>query len=248
MKKFLVMMVTALLAVPLAFAGVAAAHASDITAEVVCVDGALVIDYTSTAWDGPTPESRTNPQVHIIMRGVVVDTGAYAPPDFSFSGQIPLPADLEPGEWVFLAVDAVADWGDGAVGGVSGGTRVDVPDLDCTPPGGGQGCTPGYWKQEHHFDSWIVFEPGDDYEAVFGVTTSFRAETLLEALKQGGGKDKALGRHSVAALLNSVNPDVSYAFTTFEVIALVQSAYASGDFNGVKNVLEAENEAGCPLN
>ncbi len=247
MKKFLVMMVTALLAVPLAFTGAAGAHASDIAADVVCVDGELVIEYTATAWNGPTPESRTNPHVNIVMRGAVVDTGAYAPPDFSFSGQIPLPSDLGPGDRVFLAVDAVANWGDGDVGGVTGGDFVYVPDLDCTPRGG-EGCTPGYWKQRHHFDSWVVFEPGDDYEVVFGVTTSFRAETLLEALKQGGGKDKALGRHSVAALLNSLNPDVSYAFSTAQVIGLVQTAYATGNFNAAKNILEDQNEKGCPLN
>src|SRR5690606_30498275 len=23
-----------------------------------------------------------------------------------------------------------------------------------TPPSGGEGCTPGYWRQPHHFDSW----------------------------------------------------------------------------------------------
>jgi hypothetical protein len=112
---------------------------------------------------------------------------------------------------------------------------------------GGEGCTPGYWKQSHHFDSWVDFVPGDDYETVFGVDASFD-KTLLGALKQGGGGEKALGRHAVAALLNSSNPDVSYAFTSAEVIAIVQDAYATGDFEEAKNQLADENEQGCPLN
>ena len=117
---------------------------------------------------------------------------------------------------------------------------------DCEE-GDAEGCTPGYWKQDHHFDSWVGFAPSDDYETVFGVDASFE-KTLLGALKQGGGGEKALGRHAVAALLNSSNSDVSYAFTTAEVIAIVQDAYATGDFEGVKNLLNYENEQGCPLN
>jgi hypothetical protein len=49
-------------------------------------------------------------------------------------------------------------------------------------------------------------------------------------------------------LLNSVNPDVSYEFSTAEVIAIVQDAYATGDFRTAKNLLQDQNESGCPLN
>jgi hypothetical protein len=116
------------------------------------------------------------------------------------------------------------------------------------PPTGGEGCTPGYWKQSHHFDSWVDFDPDDSYSDVFGVSPSFGDKTLLQVLKQGGGGEKALGRHAVAALLNTANGGVSYAFTTAGVIDLVQQAYATNDFNGIKDQLEAENEQGCPLN
>jgi hypothetical protein len=112
---------------------------------------------------------------------------------------------------------------------------------------GSEGCTPGYWKQEHHFDSWVGFSPSDDFETVFGVDASFD-KTLLGALQQGGGGEKALGRHAVAALLNAASPDVSFAFTEAQVISLVQNAYATGDFEGAKNLLEAQNQQGCPLN
>jgi len=40
---------------------------------------------------------------------------------------------------------------------------------------------------------------------------------------------------------------VNAVYSQAQVIAMVQSAYASGDFNGVKNSLAAANELGCPL-
>lgn len=110
-----------------------------------------------------------------------------------------------------------------------------------------QGCTPGYWKQSHHFDDWVAYAPGDDFESIFMVDAT-RSGSLLRALKRGGGSEIALGRHAVAALLNSVNSNVAYAFTAAEVIDLVQIAYTDGSFNEVKNLLESENERGCPLN
>jgi hypothetical protein len=117
----------------------------------------------------------------------------------------------------------------------------DIPNT------GGEGCTPGYWKQPHHFDSWVTYTTGQSYDTVFGVSSSFGG-TLLDALRRGGGKEKALGRHAVAALLNTANSDVSYEFSEAEVISTVQAAYASGDFNDYKDILAHENEMGCPLN
>jgi hypothetical protein len=134
-------------------------------------------------------------------------------------------------------------------------TDVEVCDDDPSnhfgeeePPTGGEGCTPGYWKQEHHFDSWVDFDPDDSYSDVFSVSPSFGDLTLLEVLRQGGGGEKALGRHAVAALLNTANDDVSYAFTTDGVIDLVQQAYATNSFENIKDQLADENEQGCPLN
>jgi hypothetical protein len=74
---------------------------------------------------------------------------------------------------------------------------------------------------------------------------------LLEVLRRGGGGLAALGRHAVAALLNAASPNVDpvAAFdTTAEVIAAFQAAYDSGQYGTTKNLFEASNEAGCPLN
>ncbi len=64
--------------------------------------------------------------------------------------------------------------------------------------GGGEGCTPGYWKQSQHFDSWTGYSPSTQFSAVF--ENAFPGKTLLQVLEQGGGGLNALGRHTVAAL------------------------------------------------
>jgi len=121
------------------------------------------------------------------------------------------------------------------------------------PPGlGAQGCTPGYWKQDQHFDSWVGYLPTDSFNTVFGISSPFpNSLTLLDALGQGGGGIYALGRHAVAALLDSSNPDVDYALSGAQVIAKTKAAYESGDatlIEGTKNLLSQLNERGCPLN
>jgi uncharacterized repeat protein (TIGR01451 family) len=124
------------------------------------------------------------------------------------------------------------------------------------PPPGGEGCTPGFWKQDQHFDSWVDFAPTDSFEAVFGVDVTLRSggqgtiddPTLLDALNATGGGVNALARHAVAALLNASNPDVNSDFTVAQVIALVHDAIVSGDIEAAHQLLAAANEQGCPLN
>jgi hypothetical protein len=112
-----------------------------------------------------------------------------------------------------------------------------------------EGCEPGYWKQADHLDSWVItgYAPSDDFNTVFGVS-AFNPYTLLAAVGLGGGGEQALARHAVAALLNAAHPNVFYRYTIIEVIGAVQNAYATGDFESVKGLLEAANLADCPLN
>ncbi len=139
-----------------------------------------------------------------------------------------------------------ADYVSGRVDGFTGaGVTAFFTNTEEVPPGD-QGCTPGYWKQVHHFGNWTGYATGDSYNAVFGVTSSFGG-TLLQALNRGGGGEIALGRHAVAALLNAANAGVNAVYSEAQVIAMVQAAYASGNFEGTKNLLAAANELGCPL-
>ena len=73
-----------------------------------------------------------------------------------------------------------------------------------------EGCTPGYWKQPQHLDSWVPtgYDPGQSIYSAFEVGPSDIA--LLQALKLKGGGWNAFWRHAVAALLNAAHPDVLY--------------------------------------
>jgi hypothetical protein len=111
---------------------------------------------------------------------------------------------------------------------------------------GTEGLTPGYWKQTQHFDDWIGFRPGDRYEKIFGVDTT-GCPTLLDALQANGGGANALLRHSTAALLNAAHPNIEYAYTKAEIISMVRGAFASDNYESVKNTFELENEKGADL-
>jgi hypothetical protein len=119
-------------------------------------------------------------------------------------------------------------------------------DVICEP--GGEGCTPGYWRNlRKHGAQWVTYSPTDDFEAVFGVDASFSDTYLGSVVRLGGGGENALARHAVAALLNASSPAIAYMYTEAEIIALVQEAYATGDFEAAKDLLEYQNEVFCPL-
>lgn len=118
----------------------------------------------------------------------------------------------------------------------------------CATEGGGEGCTPGYWKQSQHFDSYAApYAPTTLFVDAFGVD-AFPGKTLVQVLGTGGGGLNALGRHAVAALLNAASGGVDYDRTTAEVIASFGAAHASGSYEALKNVFSTFNEQGCPLN
>ncbi len=118
------------------------------------------------------------------------------------------------------------------------------------PPRGGQGCTPGYWKQSQHFDSWTSpYTPSTLFSDVFA--NAFPGKTLLQVAGLGGGGLNALGRHTVAALLNTASAGVSYDLTTSQVITSFNTAFATRNnkkYTDQKDVFEFLNEQGCPLN
>lgn len=120
------------------------------------------------------------------------------------------------------------------------------------------GCTPGYWKQDHHFDSWAGYWPNDTLEAVFDVPDSLGMDnlTLLDALNFGGGGGvqggaKILLRAAVAALLNEAHTDFEFALSGGSVVSQVNAALATENRNtmlSLASTLDAANNYGCPLN
>jgi hypothetical protein len=143
-------------------------------------------------------------------------------------------------------------------------TPTKTPTLTPTPVTF-EGCTPGYWKQDQHFGSWVGFFPNQRFSAVFGVVITIRGQgqttitdpTLVEALDANGGDVNALVRHAVAGLLNAASPGVDYPFTTAQIIAWTQQAILTGsvnvpghgtlDVDGLKDLFASANEVGCPL-
>jgi len=124
---------------------------------------------------------------------------------------------------------------------------VDNPPPPPPPPPpseGSAGCTPGFWKQPHHFSYWTApYTPSTLFNDVFA--DAFPGMTLLDVLKNGGGGLTALGRHTVAALLNGASPDVDYGMTAQHVIDAFDAAFASGSYDALHDELEDRNERDC---
>jgi hypothetical protein len=121
------------------------------------------------------------------------------------------------------------------------------------PPQGGEGCTPGYWKQPHHFDSYPAgYTPGMSFNTALGLpgTNLFSDSfTLLQALGANGGGKNALARHAAAAILNAASGGVDYDLTVADVQDAVLAAYNNASLiEAKKNLLASFNEQGCPLN
>ncbi|MFH8080812.1 MAG: hypothetical protein QXO84_02950 [Candidatus Aenigmatarchaeota archaeon] len=143
---------------------------------------------------------------------------------------------------------------------ISGLGTFNVNDLNCTclNPSAYEGCTPGYWRQPQHFDSWQQpYDPSDLFSQTCTPDQSvcfedaFPGKTLIEILDNpGGSKLNQLGFHTVAALLNSVHPNVNYPLTATEVITMFNNVYPGTDreYESLKNLFESYNELGCPLN
>jgi hypothetical protein len=108
----------------------------------------------------------------------------------------------------------------------------------------GEGCTPGFWKNPKKFNLWPI-DPDTLFSDVFGVGP---ADPLADTIRVGGGGENALIRHGTAAYLNALSPAVAYLYSPAEVIAIVQEAYATGDFTAAKDMLEAQSDPTfCPL-
>lgn len=133
------------------------------------------------------------------------------------------------------------------------------------PPPPITACTPGYWKQLQHFDSW----PGG-YLPTQLISSRFSAASLYTSSKLGNlgsltlvqglslpggpgpvGSAQILLRAGVAALLNARNSALSYPMTEAQVISAMNAVLAGGDRDAMLTLsmrLDQYNNARCPLN
>lgn len=109
-----------------------------------------------------------------------------------------------------------------------------------------EGCTSTFWKTSNNYDEWVGYTTSNLFDTVFGINAP-GSYTLLQALNLSGSGEPRLKRHAVAALLNSTHPNINYAYTTAEVITMVQGAYANGNYTAVADLFSAQNNLTCPL-
>lgn len=164
-----------------------------------------------------------------------------------------------------VQVGASSGLGDGSVETVSTSTNAftnmlqfvfdgsgAVDDIKVCREGreeGGEGCTPGYWKQRQHFDSWPdPYDPTDLFSEHF--EDAFPGMTLVQVLGNGGGGLNALGRHTVAALLNSASSGVSFEDSPAQVVSAFNNVFpgTNRQYEQLKNRFARLNERLCPLN
>jgi hypothetical protein len=113
-----------------------------------------------------------------------------------------------------------------------------------------QGCTPGYWKQPHH--SWPALPATNIREICEDVLecegyVGYADIGLMEALRTGGGHEKALFRHGAAALLNFYHDGVSFVEDPCTICGQIAAGLQAEDPEFNKDILQGWNELGCPL-
>ena len=112
--------------------GVAWAHHPNVDAVAVCdtATNTVAISYDSYSWSTYGAEGE-NPLIEIYVDSVLVDSGAYADPDYQFSGLIPTNAQV--GDVLIVTALAAASWGNGTEGRQSAQVAIEIPELDCGP-------------------------------------------------------------------------------------------------------------------
>lgn len=110
---------------------------------------------------------------------------------------------------------------------------------------GGQGCTPGYWRNiRKHGDEW-AYDPYNDYFDDVDVFDCGPHLTLNETVRaKGGGLNKLL-RFATAALLDAAHPEVNSGLTEGGVIDMTCDALISEDWDIFDGFFDDEI---CPLN
>ena len=114
--------------------------------------------------------------------------------------------------------------------------------------GGGEGCGSRFWGKRRNLGLWpSPLSPDTPFSSVF--EDAFYPLTLHQVLRQSGGGLNALGRETVAALLNAASPDVDYDLIPSEVIDMFNGVYPSNKtaYNNLKSMFEGFNAQVCPL-
>jgi hypothetical protein len=135
--------------------------------------------------------------------------------------------------------------------------REPEPPPPPPPPPPSAGCTPGYWKQEQHFDSYLGtgIAPGTSFKSIFTQYPVPPTDVVWYFALDGGGGPGVQGallvlrRAAAAAYLNAAK--LNYGATPAQVVAAVNTAATSNNRNTIlalATLLDNANNRGCPLN
>ena len=125
--------------------------------------------------------------------------------DQAYVGSTSIEINIEPDPENFLSNDVM---------------KVHSVELHVCAPPDAEGCTPGYWRQEQHFGSWISFSPVDPMtsfrDAFMLGDTDFSGDPIIISMKSNGGGGKA------TQLVDDPNDPNS------DVITLLDAIWAGG--------------------
>ena len=116
---------------------------------------------------------------------------------------------------------------------------------------GTEGCTPGYWRNNADTNPRIAELDGISLRAALlditgiDVTVIPPELTIDVAITLNGGEFDQFVKHASAAVYNIYYP-LDYIEPTEEFTDAIQMA-ADGDLGGAKDILDAANNLGCPI-
>jgi hypothetical protein len=150
-----------------------------------------------------------------------------------------------------------------AIGAGPGGSGPAVKTFEVIN-GGGEGLTPGFWKQNATFRSKVTGNIGEAWlDAGFtppGVSlstlftslagTQYASLNMLQGLSLSGGGIQALIRHAVAGILNASHPGIEYDLTVDDIKTAVNAAILGGNaatIEDLKDDLDGFNNLGADV-
>lgn len=126
--------------------------------------------------------------------------------------------------------------------GSDGPSEPEDTEPEITFSANGEGCPVSFWRLEENLHHWP-----EARQPTRSGGEHFPGLTHLDILWLEGDGLNALGRQTVASLLNADHPEIDFGITSGQVGSAFRKAASAGEYEGLTNVLEALNERHCPL-
>lgn len=196
-------------ATQVASSGNVGAYFPDLAAETECLeDGSWTATYTASSDTTNYPDA----QWEIFM-----PDGAYAPTGLLEADQTATRVVTFPAEQTYANETILINFyptENGETVQRDGSRFVEVTKPDCEQPRGGEWCSPGYWRQPHHLDSWPV-STDTLYNDVIASPSVRGNPTLLQVL-QSPQTYKGRAFNAAGDYLSAQSPDVDFDGTRVE--------------------------------